>query len=392
MREKAYYFPVEHTDKNPKRRVGKNGFLPESAYLSERTSSTERIKHFGRTALAGLIITSEALFFAGIKAPIWANEQFFLKNSNASLSEVYPSENDHTGADAMTLVMGGLGTRDSRPIAEALKPLNQLGSVYAIEEDSDGIGVDNIAKELIAEAEKTGKTRINLWGDSIGGSALAQVAAIIQASDTSIGVGMLVLDGTPNSFDALQPPQQGYLRLLQTLNNLVPNIADHPFTQLIVKATVSNENVLTYASSVRGSAVAAEVMQGTTIPAALQASQANFVINSNLDTSFHALNKVAIKQPTLVVFITPEDSTHDAVVNQVIAEKAVVNMLNNTSLPYTVVRANIASHADPTITQNGEAYRDSINNIIIPTLHTYDTEYQSRFDIPTAHTSPRTPQ
>lgn len=376
-------------------RVPQDGLEKHGLYTAEQRREKKHRRNM--RILAGIALTTETLYFGGVETPIFINEQFFLKHSEASITEVFPAANEEAN-DSIILVVGGYGTRRSRPIAEALQPLNQLGSVHAIEEDHTGIDVENIAANLITQAEQAGKTKVILWGDSIGGAVLAQVAKIIQTSDSPISVSMLVLDGTPSSFNALRPDQQNNLRLLETLNKLVPNIADHPLTQFVIKASQEKENILKFASSVRGSAVAGEMIEdarnGTTVPAALQSSQINFIVNGNdiLKNSFTALGRVTTKQPPFVVLIFPANSSNDAVENPRVSEPELTAMLADTNLPYMVVHPNLVSHADPTITNNGIAYRSAITEEIIPAIKANDERYLSRFISHATHVLPRQPQ
>jgi hypothetical protein len=209
---------------------------------------------------------------------------------------------------------------------------------------------------------------------------------------------MLVLDGTPSSFKALRPDQQNNLRLLETLNKFIPNIADHPLTQFVIKASEQKRNILKFASSVRGSAVAGEIIEdaknGTTVPAALQSSQVNFVVKGNdiLKNSFADMDRVTTKQPPLVVLVFPADSSNDAVENPDVSEPELTAMLANTNLPYIAIHPDLLSHADPTITANGIAYRAAITEEIIPAIKANDERYLSRFISHATYVPPRQPQ
>lgn len=368
MSEKAERLP-----RIPKTKRGRERqFLScDNTYRNE--TSRERNTRRTQTTLASIALGLELVYFGGIEAPIWANELIFLPQTHASLSEVFPSV-DAANQDSMALVIGGYGTRDSRPIAESLEPLTKLGRMYSIEEDNSGVDAGEIARQLIDNAEKNHIFQIDLWGDSAGGILVAEIGRIIQESPSPLRVRYIVLDCIPTSFESLRPDQQASMEAFKNISTIIPHAEDHFLASYLAADQKVKGDHNFSAIGGRGSAVLAIMNSNETPSATLLASQSSLILNGHLKDNLDAISRVTTKPAPLIISIRPTSPNGDKVVNSDAASEELDNIIHDNGLPNEKILIDGISHGDPTA--NRQAYQEIINTRIFPLVQQREQAFQ----------------
>jgi len=284
-----------------------------------------------------------------------------LADTHASIQEsLQPT--DAIDADAASVVIGGFGTRNSAPIVEALSPLDEIGSVYSVEEDNKGVDAEVMAKQILAEAEAKGQTEIGLWGTSVGGIIVTQIARYIQENNSPVRVRYIMLDCTPPSYEALRKNKQQELQLMETLNKAAPGIDINPVSQYIWSAVSIGK--------LAPGEVSDYMDDPETASTQLQESQASYVIDSQMKQNLTAIGKVNNKPKPLVMTARPVDPNGDAIVNSVEQSKQLRDYADAAGLTLLEFQLDGISHGDPTA--NRAAYQTALKERILPALQEYE--------------------
>jgi hypothetical protein len=343
-------------------------YQTQKEYL--RANDPYHIRRIAKKALVTTLII-EGLYSGLYKVPILF-EDYRLSGTEPVLEHV--SNTPHNLA-AETIVVGGFGTKDSRPIAEALPQLAKIGAVDALEQDNEGIDTHVIAQKIIKDAKVNGFTEIGLWGDSIGGLIISKVAKEIQEDASMLHVHFMVFDCTPTSINTLRTDKRENVELLQSISGILPDITSHP----IVNFLYAQQQVTTQWGAQRGFSVATVVnqMNDSSQPSSkLLAAQAVQVVNPSLNQDLIDISSVKNKEPPMIVSIRPKSDNGDATVISSSATEELRSMAKKAGMPFVDVRLRNIVHGDPTA--NREQYQEALTNIILPALKRYDISINSR--------------
>lgn len=313
----------------------------------------------------------DSLYVGLYKVPI-AVEQERLSQTHVSISQAL-SPAAGADKDMATVILGGFGTRDSEPIAEALSPLRQLGEVDSIVEDDNGVSAESLARQIMKRSLAHDITSLGLWGDSLGGPVLTEVARIIQQSDSNLHVAYIVLDCSPTSFESLRPDKKQTIQTLDFWSNILPDLPYHPAVNYFYTSSQMGENPVYAASGVHGGAIIDKMNDEETPSTALLDSQLSFVIDPHLKDNLEAISKVTTKTAPVIISIRPTSPTGDAVVNSTVASKELADIMAPISMEYHALTIGGISHGDPTIDTNRRAYRGTLEKIIIPLMKERET-------------------
>lgn len=338
-----------------------------------------RTHRLGERVTASLAILA-TIYMGAYETPILLEEQR-LSDTVPSLTTVYDNPNHYA---AETIVMGGVGVRNSLPIAESLPQLGDIGAVESVEQDNHGVDAEVIAEKVMSEALASGQTEIGLWGDSIGGLVLAKVGRIIQESKTALRVRFIVLDCTPTSTNSLREDMKKNIELLQAASSipLFSNVTSHPAINYIYtrQRLETDENVTKAGSHFGVGVVLKDMYAKSSSSSTLVTAEALQVVNPTLESDLKAIADVKSKGSPLIVTIDPSDNQGDKVVNSVVANKEITKMTKESGLAHLRVRLDNITHGDPSV--NRQQYQEALTNIILPSIEAHDRIVGSRlYDI-----------
>jgi len=328
----------------------------------------------GSRIIATVAIAGD-LYMAGYRLPVTLEEQR-LSETHPAIIETATNE-QHLAAE--TIIAGGFGIRSAVPIAEALSPLDKIGSVFALEQDNEGVDPNVIAEKIIEQASSHGLTEIGLWGDSIGGPLFVKVGRIIQESNAYVRVRFIVLESSPTGFDSLRPSEQNALQTLQFASSILPDIAKHPVASYLYNQQKLNNSPIIGGRFGVGTVIN-EMYRSDRPSASLLASQALANLHITLQDDFNAIADVDDKKPPIIFIINPSDNNSDKTVNTEKSRNDETRILEESGLTYVSIDMPSISHGDPSVDQ--KQYRDMLNKILIPAVKLYDQSIGTRLTTP----------
>ncbi|WP_067655406.1 alpha/beta fold hydrolase [Nocardia harenae] len=115
---------------------------------------------------------------------------------------------DERNWDTVVVDLVGLGNLNAEPTAAALPALSELGVVWAVRYDQNGIDTKVIAELIVRAAQMSGLRNVILVGHSMGGVIALEVARHIH-TDSDRRLLSVILDCTPLDLDAVRQESRG---------------------------------------------------------------------------------------------------------------------------------------------------------------------------------------
>lgn len=344
--------------------------------ITPRLAPGERPRHRHHPAVRAIAsVALKTMLAAAIIDPVVAQYEAGL--TEQQVVEVMPNLNEQSNESVIN-VSAGFGLRNSSDIAVALSPFSRQGEVWATIYDNKAIDGIELAGSLLKKANKDGITKLNLWGDSMGGMLSLEAAKIIQASDSDVVVPYVVLENSPSSLESIRPLRRENGQLLLSFTNIPflsysrviqfgagvaaksgyylgegvnQTIPDLPFNLTELIAT--------------GFRVAGDMISGDNVPSAeLLGSQFSTIATSDVRGNIMKLgedNEHGKPKPVLVL-IRPTSDYSDPLVNSRIIESEYRQYALEAGLRLIIIRMPGIHHGDPTM--NRRQYADIIPYII----------------------------
>jgi len=298
-----------------------------------------------------------------------------------ALDHTYPSistvNHELMQRDSTTMVIAGLGNRDSYATASSLPVYEQLGSVWSLRYDNSGIDTEAIALAAIGKAMDEGITQIAFSGHSAGGDISLDVARQIQQSEAPIVVPYVILDCTPPTAESIRPESRdiGY-KMAQLLQH-IPGARYSNVGRFVVEEIARFEqyrdatnplliNPKSFAITTLD-VIHDKFLSPTAASTSLLESQFNYVIADGARENIMALGQIENGKPKpIVVVLRPSESAADKVVDDEIGEQQLRQFAKEAGLQIMVVEINNTGHANPI--QRPLEYNEAIANQVMPNL------------------------
>lgn len=103
--------------------------------------------------------------------------------------------------------MVGLGNLSAKETATTLSSYADIGNVWAVQYDNEGVDVAVIANEIVEKAESEGVDQLVLSGHSMGGDVALKIADHLY-TQTDIDLKAVILDCTPPDVYSVRPSER----------------------------------------------------------------------------------------------------------------------------------------------------------------------------------------
>jgi pimeloyl-ACP methyl ester carboxylesterase len=331
-----------------------------------------------------------AMVLAGIAIPLahyWIDdvmpERERLANTRPEIHEIY-EPTDPLNAEIATVEMVGLGNLDASETAATESPYKNMGPVWAIQYDNQGIDTQVIANLIEKKAEEESIEQLNLVGHSMGGIVALEVGAHIKEK-TDIDVVSVVLDSTPINLDAVRPDERTKGQEMTRWISRIPGARESRIIRTIVEVGARRErfmqdNLKTDIDTHEFKQVVEEVLQDKiytddVASSGLIESQFAVITDSAAIDSLRSLAEQKKDEVSpVIVFMRPRRAVDDAVVDVALTNSKLHAESKRNDSEFAIVVMDETSHANPN--QRPDQYRAAIEQQVIPIIqkHTEDND------------------
>ncbi|NKY54922.1 alpha/beta fold hydrolase [Nocardia flavorosea] len=281
--------------------------------------------------------------------------------------------------DTAVIDFVGLGGLNASDTAAALPALREMGSVWAIRYDNNGIDTEVIAELVIRAAVMSGVRNIVLAGHSMGGVIALEVARHIHTgSDRRLLA--VILDCTPLDLDAVRPESRGLGEDMVRWMGWLPGARESRGLRIAVETYARRERFIDY-SGVPGirldqlGAAVEQVLRDKIFNAdaasnGLIESQFLAIVAGGATDDLRQLSGAARGKPRpAIVFLRPHDATRDRVVDVAYTHQVLIDEVGGVDGNLLVVKPRGTGHADPR--QHPAEYNKVIGRQVLPFVERY---------------------
>ncbi|MET8873914.1 alpha/beta hydrolase [Nocardia sp. NPDC004604] len=283
--------------------------------------------------------------------------------------------------DTVVVDMVGLGGLNASNTAAALPALSEMGVVWAIKYDNQGIDTKVIAELIVRAAQMSGLKNIVLVGHSMGGVIALEVARHIHLGSDRRLVGVL-LDCTPVDLNAVRPESRGAGEDMVRWMGWLPGARESRTLRLAVETYARRDRFVDRGRNglpgvrleplrdvveevLREKVFSRDVASNGLIETQFLAIVAGGAIND-----LRALSHPATGKPRpAIVFIRPRDPDNDRVVDVEYSHQVLIERVGGVDGSLLVVMPRNTGHANPM--QQPEAYNQIIDQQILPFIERY---------------------
>lgn len=342
----------------------------------------------GRIALSGMTMGVAALV-AG--AQYWTRdvlpERERLAQTQPEIHEIYQATDPNNTTAVVDLV--GLGNLDASQTASSLPSLAEIGDVWAVQYDNNGIDTTVIAQIVEEKAEANGIDSIAIVGHSMGGIIGLEVAEYIY-EETDLDLITAILDCTPMDLNAVRPEERSRGQEMMRWMGWTPGARESRLLRTIVEVgarkdrfLVANASLLPDVNFGELANVVEEVMRDKIFNDGVASSGLISVQFAAIDTSGARDNLRAIGQvkdgkiQPVIVFLRPADVEADRVVDNDYSQREILESRIENGNSLMVARMD-TGHANPN--QEPEKYDMAIKDKVVPFIERH-SEQSVRDDI-----------
>lgn len=289
-------------------------------------------------------------------------------------------------ADTAVFDLVGLGVLDATDTARALPALTQLGSVWAVRYDNNGIDTKVIA-DLILKVTAAGKApNVVLTGHSMGGVIALEVAKHLHAETPRRVLGV-ILDCTPVDLHAVREESRDQGEDMLRWMGWIPGARESRLLRFTVETYARHERFtgggrygirFGRLGEVMDDVLHDKILNTDTASNGLIAAQFRAIVAGGAIDDLRVLAKPALGKPRpAIVFIRPRVATRDPIVDVDYSHRILVDAVGGVNGTLLVVTTRKTRHANPI--QQPEEYNTVIEQQIAPFIRLVRTESTGAF-------------
>ncbi|ONM46857.1 alpha/beta fold hydrolase [Nocardia donostiensis] len=347
-----------------------------------RTRLGHQWKTLRRTRLALLRVAVLLMIVLVAFAQYWthdvAPERARLARTEPALLPVAEPVDPRDG-DTAVVDMVGLGGLNASDTAASLTSLRELGEVWAIRYDNQGIDTKVIADLIVRSAVMSGVRDIVLVGHSMGGVIALEVAHHIHTGSDRRLAGVL-LDCTPLDLDAVRPASRSLGEDMVRWMSWLPGARESRGLRFVVETYARRDRYLDRSGvpGIRfgrlGEAMEEVLRDKIFNPDAasngLIEAQFLAIVAAGASDDLRTLSRPARGKPSpAIVFIRPRNPVRDRVVDVERSHRVLIDEVGGVDGTLLVVRPRHTGHANPR--QRPVAYNQVIERSVVPFVQRY---------------------
>ncbi len=309
-----------------------------------------------------------------------APERARLATTAPALLPVAPPADEHRW-DTAVVDMVGLGGLNASDTAAALPALRDLGVVWAIRYDNQGIDSKVIADLIVRAAQMSGVRNIVLVGHSMGGVIALEVGEHIhQHSDRRLVA--VILDCTPVDLNAVRPESRGRGEDMLRWMGWLPGARESRTLRMLVETYARRERIVDAAADpipgirfdglreVLTEVATEKVFSHNTASNGLIESQFRAIVAGGAVDNLRALAEPANDTPRpAIVFVRPRYASSDRVVDVEYSHRVLVEQVGGVGGSLLVALPRGTGHANPR--QAPERYNAVVQRQVVPFVERY---------------------
>ncbi len=311
-----------------------------------------------------------------------------LAQTNPDVYQIY-DPTSRINRDAAVVDLVGLGNLDAGDTARALPSLAEIGRVWAVRYDNEGIDTKVISNIIADRAEREGVDDVVLVGHSMGGVIALEVAQHLY-QDTSMNVLGVVLDCTPINLHAVRAQERDHGEDMLRWIGWVPGARESRTVRLLVELAAREERFIDRSTHLIPRVRLGELKDATaevlrdkifstdSASNGLIESQFKTVVASGASDNLQALTQERNGKPRpAIVFLRPRNSWQDRVVDVDYSQKILIDQSGGVGGSLLVIRMHDTGHANPI--QRPDQYNAAILDGILPFLRqSYEESARAR--------------
>ncbi|MEV5839270.1 alpha/beta hydrolase [Nocardia sp. NPDC052112] len=289
--------------------------------------------------------------------------------------------------DTVVVDMVGLGGLNASNTAAALPALSEMGVVWAIKYDNQGIDTKVIADLIIRAAQMSGLENIVLVGHSMGGVIALEVARHIHL-DSDLRLVGVILDCTPVDLNAVRPESRGAGEDMVRWMGWLPGARESRTLRLAVETYARRDRFVDRGTNglpgvrleplrdVIEEVLREKVFSRDAASNGLIETQFLAIVAGGAINDLRALSRpVAGKPRPAIVYIRPRDPDNDRVVDVEYSHQVLIERAGGVDGSLLVVMPRNTGHANPM--QRPEAYNQIIDQQILPFIQRYQEQVRA---------------
>ncbi len=289
--------------------------------------------------------------------------------------------------DTVVVDMVGLGGLNAADTAAALPALGDMGVVWAIKYDNQGIDTKVIADLIIRAAQMSGLKNIVLVGHSMGGVIALEVARHIHLESDRRLVGV-ILDCTPVDLNAVRPESRGAGEDMVRWMGWLPGARESRTLRLAVETYARRDRFVDHGANglpgirleplrdVVQEVLREKIFSRDAASNGLIETQFLAIVAGGAINDLRALSRPADGKPRpAIVFIRPRDPDNDRVVDVEYSHEVLIERAGGVDGSLLVVMPRNTGHANPM--QHPEAYNQIIDQQILPFIQRYQEQVRA---------------
>lgn len=288
-------------------------------------------------------------------------------------------------SDTAVVDLVGLGGLNATDTAKSLPSLRDMGSVWAIRYDNQGIDTKVIADLIVRAAVMSQISNIVLVGHSMGGVVSLEVANHIHTHSDRRLAGVL-LDCTPLDLNAVRQESRGLGEDMVRWMSWLPGARESRGLRLAVETYSRRHSYLDRSGvpEIRfdrlrktiGQVLREKIFNPDAASNGLIESQFLAIVAGGAGYDLRALSRTSQgKPPPAIVFIRPRDAHRDRVVDVEYSHRMLVERVGGVDGTLLVVRPRNTGHANPR--QRPESYNRVIGQQVLPFVQRYQDKVRA---------------
>lgn len=289
--------------------------------------------------------------------------------------------------DTVVVDMVGLGGLNASNTAAALPALSDMGVVWAIKYDNQGIDTKVIADLIIRAAQMSGLKNIVLVGHSMGGVIALEVARHIHL-DSDLRLVGVILDCTPVDLNAVRPESRGAGEDMVRWMGWLPGARESRTLRLAVETYARRDRFVDRGTNglpgirlepmrdVVREVLREKVFSKDAASNGLIETQFLAIVAGGAINDLRALSRPAEDKPRpAIVFIRPRNPNNDRVVDVDYSHQVLIERAGGVDGSLLVVMPRNTGHANPM--QRPEEYNKIIDQQILPYIQRYQEQVRA---------------
>lgn len=361
-------------------------------YVSERKERLRGNRRLNNLQPVNRFLAKAAIVAGAALVPLGMYAKYDVGPERERLSQTHPEiidiyqANDPSNSDTAVVDMVGLGNLSALETATTLSTYADIGNVWAVQYDNQGIDVDVITHAIAEKVEHDGIKSLVLSGHSMGGDVALQIAERIY-TQTDIDLNAVILDCTPPDIYSVKPNEREKGMKMIKYYSIVHAVGGEASRTLRFTAEMvarkqrymkDGDAILARIDAEAFGEAAKEVYEDKILKkdvasTELIGEQFGQILWGNALHSLDAItDSIEGKEKPAIVYMRPKDPNSDTVVDVSRSQNLVASETDFSDLNLLIVKMDNTGHANPN--QSPKEYNTAIHDKIIPFLDRKELE------------------